>query len=156
MSAFHLVAALYLAVCALLGGGVGAACGVNTIVGAIAGALVGALVARVSRRAVLWALPPVRPPCERCNRTDFEMAAFRFRGTTEILENGVTLDEDGSLWRCQCGCLYFQTPRRLGTSTRFLIQTEDGRFQSYMRSTRFWGRWLPDGTPNPSMTAYRS
>jgi hypothetical protein len=155
VNAFHLIAAIYLLVCAAIGGAVGASRGWGVALGAVAGAGAGAIGAEALRRLVLWSLPPMRPPCG-CGKTDFQMAAFRFEGTTEIREEGVTLQEEGSLWRCECGRLYFQTPRRFLASTRFLAQSEDSAFRSYMRSTRILGWWVPDATPAPPRGPYRT
>lgn len=157
MTAFHLLAVGYLAVCGGIGAVVAMAFGTNGFIGAVVGVLLGILLVGALRMLVRHALP-VRPPCRHdgCQGNEYELIAVRLDGRERATANDVHLLDDGFLFRCACGRLYFQTPRELGHATRFLAQGEDGVFRSYMCTGRYLGRWHPDPSPDPPRRPYRS
>lgn len=158
MNAFHLLGAIYLLACALVGVVLGKAFGANLVGAALAGALGGAVVGALARRGVL-ALVPSRPGCNEvgCKRKDFDLVAVRLETHARTVEGeSARLLEDGFLYRCKCGRLYFKTPRRLGRHTRLLVESDDGVLRSYMRASPILGIWERDPEPDPPRSPYRS
>lgn len=156
MTAFHLLAGLYLLGCAAIGVCVGKALGANLVLAALGGALCGVTLAEGARRALGSSLFS-RPGCSRCGGKEFKLLALRLETHSRTVEGeAVDLHEDGFLYQCGCGRLYFQTPHRFGRSTRLMAEAEDGVLRNYMRASPILGRWQPDPEPDPPRSPYRS